>query len=370
MPLLASGPMMGEPGYANLGAAGAGDGVYNQSAMSMWTNPAAMAFEGGNQTSLGLMAYHLTVDFTGAENADAKSALPVATMAHSHSINEQLKWGIVLNTLGGATLDYGTDWQGRFQLTDVMLLSYQINPSISYQLNDKWAIAAGVQFDIAYLKQQTVLLALDQDIDTSFGYNLGAVYRLSDTLNLGLSYRSGIEHDFGGSAAMLNQQGGYDVTLLSAPALVDFSAAYQITQETALLASVQWHQWSELQETPLTLNFGGVEMPSSIERHWDDVYRLSFGVDHQLNGRWAIKLGYAFETSPLEHPQFQAPDMPTTGEQQRYSIGFEKQLTNAVMSFYYQYTNADKAAVSQAHSLLQGGSFSADAHYIGMLYNF
>ncbi|EGU30522.1 outer membrane protein P1 [Vibrio ichthyoenteri ATCC 700023] len=369
-PTIASGPMMGEPGYANLGVAGAGDGVYHQSAMSMWTNPAAMSLQDGHQTSLGLMAYHLTVDYIGDENADANSALPIATFAHSYPINDDFKIGLVFNTLGGATLDYGNEWQGRFQLTEVMLLSYQINPSISYQLNDRWGIAAGLQFDFAFLEQETALLKLDRDIDTTFGFNVGTIYALSDEITLGLSYRSQIEHDFSGDAFMQTAQGEYKVTLMSAPALVDFSAAYHITETTSLLSSIQWHQWSEMKETPLMLNFSGIQQAAPVERNWEDVYRLSLGIDHQINSAWSIKMGYAFETSPLDNPQYQAPDMPTTGKQHRIAVGASKRLSQAEFSFYYQYTNAEEIDINQPNSLLQDGSLSVSAHYIGMLYDF
>ncbi|GAM60407.1 long-chain fatty acid transport protein [Vibrio ishigakensis] len=64
----ASGIFLQEAVTANAGVAGAGDGVYTESAAAMWTNPATMSYMGESLTTINVMGFDLKMKYT--DNGD------------------------------------------------------------------------------------------------------------------------------------------------------------------------------------------------------------------------------------------------------------------------------------------------------------
>ncbi len=371
----ASGLFLQEASYANLGTAGAGDGVYTESAASIWTNPAIMSHMENETTTISGTLLNLDIDYydeAGTHETNSNSTLPLASFFHVIDFENDLKMGLAFSSVGGATLDYGDQWSGAPQLTDVALLTYQFNPSLSYKIDDKWSVGGGAQINYAFLQGNTQGLELDTATDWAFGYNLGVVYQATEKLRLGLSYRSELISEFESDLYAGDTKGSYS-TELPAAAISDFSASYQLTDKLALLTSIQQHHWSSMEKTVINLSTDSGTIPYPIERDWEDVWRLSGGVEYQLNSGWSLKAGYAYETSPLDDASKQSADLPV-GEQHRYSIGVGKQFEDSRLDVYYQYSDFGEMDIEQDRFRLDelnlGGHFTGTVHFIGASYTY
>ncbi len=374
----ASGILLPEATYANLGAAGAGDGVYTESAAAIWTNPAVMSHMDSEKTTISGTVLNLDIqyqDANGGVDGHSNSTLPIGGFFHVEELQENLKLGLAFGSQGGATLDYGSEWQGSAQLTDVTLLTYQFNPSLSYAINEQLSVAVGAQLDYAFLEGNTSNISLDSSSDWAMGYNLGAVYQASDSLRLGLSYRSELNHEFDSGMAVDTTSGaaiGNYSTALTSPAIADFSAAYQLSPNLTLLTSLQWHDWSSMSATNIDLHFDKSTIPYSIERDWQDVWHIGVGLQYELQQGWAMKVGYSYETSPLDDPSKQSPDLPV-GEQHRFSVGFSKTWQQSKLDLYYEYADFGEMKVAQEkriEAIELHGQFIGKVHFIGVAYTF
>ena len=370
----ASGTFLQEATYANLGTAGAGDGVYTDTATSIWTNPAIMSHMKTEQTTVTGTLLNLDISYTDTGSkpgASSNSTLPTAGFFHVIDLENDFKVGLAFGSPGGASLDYGQEWAGNRQLTDVALLTYQFNPSVSYSVNDKWSIAAGAQIDYAVLEGNTSALNLGKASDWAFGFNLGTVYQATDKLRLGASYRSEINHKFEADLGTPLNQGSYRTSLPSA-AITDLSAAYQVSERLTLMSSIQHHNWSTMTSTDIDIHLPNYNDIYSIQRDWQDVWRISVGSEYALSSTWSLKVGYAYETSPLDDPSKLSPDLPV-GEQHRYSIGFGKKLDDGRIDFYYQYADfgdMDIAQTPQGSPIGLNGTFTGNVHFIGASYTY
>ena len=137
----ASGLFLQEAVVANSGTTGAGDGVYTRSAAAMWTNPATMSHMGESKTTINTMAFDLEMKYQdnldSSDSSKAHSVMPSFGAFHAHQVTDRLHLGIALGAVGGSSLDYGSDWAGAGLLEDITLTAMQINPSLSYKLNDQ-----------------------------------------------------------------------------------------------------------------------------------------------------------------------------------------------------------------------------------------
>ncbi|KAB0300894.1 outer membrane beta-barrel protein [Vibrio fortis] len=360
----ASGIFLQEAVTANAGTAGAGDGVYTRSAAAMWTNPATMSYMGESKTTINTMVFDLEMEYTDNNNPSGDgrghSVFPSAGAFHAHQITDKLHLGIALGAAGGSSLDYGSNWPGSALLEDITLTAMQINPALSYQVNDQLAIGAGVQLGWAAFQQTTSMLTAKQDTDWAYGYNLGVIYSPSEQLRLGLSYRSKLEHEFnndvkgpiGGDRSLAT-----DVAL---PEIVDISASYSVNERLDLLTSIQLHRWSAWDET--VLDFGSQIGGLPIKRDWDDVWKLAVGADYQLNSDWRLKAGFSYESSPQDDPSMQWVDVPV-GEQYRYSVGASTYWDDILIDVFYEY--ADFGSVEMERAGVDG-TFDGRIHFVGI----
>lgn len=360
----ASGIFLQEAVIANAGTTGAGDGVYTRSAAAMWANPATMSYMGESKTTINAMVFDLEMDYqdnnSPAGDGRGHSVLPSAGAFHAHQITDKLHLGIALGAAGGSSLDYGSNWAGANLLEDITLTAMQINPALSYQVNEQVSIGAGVQLGWAAFQQTTSMLTAKQDTDWAYGYNLGVMYTPSEQLRLGLSYRSKLEHEFnndvkgpiGGDRSLAT-----DVAL---PEIVDVSASYAINERLDLLTSVQLHRWSAWDET--VLDFGSQIGGLPIKRDWDDVWKLAVGADYQLNSDWRLKAGFSYESSPQDDPSMQWADVPV-GEQYRYSVGASTYWDDILIDVFYEY--ADFGSVEMDRVGVDG-TFDGRIHFVGI----
>ncbi|MFS1947643.1 OmpP1/FadL family transporter [Vibrio lentus] len=366
----ASGLFLQEAVVANAGTTGAGDGVYTRSAAAMWTNPATMSHMGESKTTINTMAFDLEMQYQDNQDSsgDGKghSVLPSFGAFHAHQVTDKLHLGIALGAVGGSSLDYGSEWAGAALLEDITLTAMQVNPSLSYKLNDQWSVGAGVQFSWAAFQQTTSAFTAKQDTDWAYGYNLGVMYTPTDKIKLGASYRSKLEHEFNnelkGSLPGSNRSLSTDIAL---PEIVDVSASYALNQQLDLLTSIQFHRWSAWDETVLDFgaSVGGNPVGGiPIKRDWDDVWKFALGADYQLNSDWRLKAGFSYETSPQDDPSMQWVDLPV-GEQYRYSVGASTYWDDILIDVFYEY--ADLGSV-EMDRLMVDGSFDGRIHFVGV----
>ncbi|MFA0307626.1 OmpP1/FadL family transporter [Vibrio splendidus] len=368
----ASGLFLQEAVVANAGTTGAGDGVYTRSAAAMWTNPATMSHMGESKTTINTMAFDLEMQYQdnldSSDNGKAHSIMPSFGAFHAHQVTDKLHLGIALGAVGGSSLDYGSEWAGAALLEDITLTAMQVNPSLSYKLNDQWSVGAGVQFSWAAFQQTTSMLTAKQDTDWAYGYNLGVMYTPTDKLKLGASYRSKLEHEFNNDVKGLGNVANSLSTDIALPEIIDVSASYALNSQLDLLASIQFHRWSAWDET--VLDFGATDLGGiPIERDWDDVWKFAVGADYQLNSDWRLKAGFSYETSPQDDPSMQWVDLPV-GEQYRYSVGASTYWDDILIDVFYEY--ADLGSVDMNRNLantpitLVNGSFDGRIHFVGV----
>ncbi|WP_135383762.1 OmpP1/FadL family transporter [Vibrio tasmaniensis] len=374
----ASGLFLQEAVVANAGTTGAGDGVYTRSAAAMWTNPATMSHMGESKTTINTMAFDLEMKYQdnqdSSDDGKGHSVLPSFGAFHAHQVTDKLHLGIALGAVGGSSLDYGSDWAGAALLEDITLTAMQVNPSLSYKLNDQWSVGAGVQFSWAAFQQTTSMLTAKQDTDWAYGYNLGVMYTPTDKLKLGASYRSKLEHEFNNDVNGVINQGVLNSlsTDIALPEIIDVSASYALNSQLNLLASIQFHRWSAWDETVLDFgaSVGGDPVGGiPIKRDWDDVWKFAVGADYQLNSDWRLKAGFSYETSPQDDPSMQWVDLPV-GEQYRYSVGASTYWDDILIDVFYEY--ADLGSVDMNRNLantpitLVNGSFDGRIHFVGV----
>jgi long-chain fatty acid transport protein len=315
---LASGFQIGLSGQKNVGMGGTGTGLYLDQAAQFY-NPGAFAFVAYNSVQGGLNMAIPRISFRAAggpqETLQNKNVFPFNGYA-GYSITDKFKVGIGAYTPFGSELHYGQGWTGRYTLTDIKLVSVFTQLTAAYAISPKLGIGAGLvylaygdvdlQRDVPLQSQNgtTAHAQLTGKADHKFGYNVGIMYKPSDKLSFGASYRSAIDaHVSGGSITTSNIPGAaassftatsFDVTL-PLPDVYSFGVGVRPNDKLTLAFDANLVRWSRYKSLDFAYSGGvlggaGVTSSSSIRRYQDAV-ALRVGGQYKLTSGLTVRAG-------------------------------------------------------------------------------
>lgn len=287
---------------------------------------------------------------------DAAVDSPAGSGAYVQDLGSD-KWsgGVYFTGLAGAGLEYDDDWVGRHQATDVELLVAAVAPTIAYQLTDQLSVGASVQYWYANLDLKLKVPRLDPNLaeptasingdDTGFGYTLGAMYELTDRTRFGISYQSEIQPNFNGDLKIKGAEAGEvavsSSTKLNMAEFVRFGMHHAMDDKWSVELSLGWDNWSQLGNVLLATENRGASIPTK----WKDTYHYAWGVQYQLDKRWAFTTGISYDTNPVS-AHYRNAQLPVD-RQIYYAVGTRYQMSDTfTMGGYINYADLGSAKIS------------------------
>ena len=337
VPAHAAGFAIFEQGARGMGFAGAFTAQANDPS-AIFHNPAGIAFLKGKQFYLGATLIHPTSTFTGdnpfpgsavTEKSDVNFLVPPAAY-YTQAFTERLVLGVGLHTPFGLTTAWANPdtYSGRFISQRAELRGFSINPTLGYKLADRFAIGAGLDIRLSSVTlqrrvpvinpfTQTVTDAASVDLgsntDVAFGFNVGALAKISDELSAGVQYRHHVNATYDGSAtftpvpsgnaqldtrlAAVLPQGNLPVTTaIDFPAFASGGVAYS-TGDWTFEADLDWYQWSTFSRLSIAFT-GRADLSEDIVENYKDTWQYRIGLERRLNDHFAVRGGYFFDQSP------------------------------------------------------------------------
>jgi len=414
-----------EQGNRGLGHAYAGASAFGDDASTIYFNPAAMSRLDRDELLFGVAVIDLQGDFTkesatdatgqplsGGEGGDVgDGAAPIPHFYYHKVINDDWNFGLGVGAPFGLATSYDDDSIFRYQarLSDVAIIN--INPSLSYRIDDQWSLGFGL--NIQYMEVEltnavdfgavcfdqvdpTTCSALGlrpQEADghaqikgdgVGYGFNVGALWEGHQT-RVGIHYRSQVKHDLTGDARFegrpaifmdpTQEHNPFDDSRVEAgfdaPDSFSVSVAHELDDRWTLLGDVTWMGWSSFDE--LRVEYDNPQQPDTVEeQNYQDDMRYSVGFDYQHNDRWTLRAGIAYDESPVED-QYRTPRLPDE-DRTWFSFGATlKQSPNSEWDFAYTHLMMDDD-IPLDHTGNQGdrivGSYDVSANIVGVSYRY
>ncbi len=324
----AGGIMLYEIGTDNVGLANAGAAARAQGPSTIAYNPAGMSYLPGTQITGGLQVLYGDVSFdrdsgtngTGSGSGNALDPIPGGSFFVTHELDDH--WSVGFGTYGdfGVAVNYDNDWSGRYFAQNASIVGLSMVPSVSYRFNEQWSVGLGVKAMYGELKAQT---AIDRspfgftdrtdgqykyrDGTWGYGANVGVIYAPQPGTRIGLNYTSQVDLDFEdrldvkGDGRLLERVNNTNTQLdVKVPQTVTLSLFQQMDPKLALLASVNWQDWSEFGEIGVqvdTTAFGA--QSTTVDAHFKDTWHLSLGAQYQATEQWLWNVGVAYDSSAV-----------------------------------------------------------------------
>lgn len=368
---------------SGMGNAFAGAAATGEDASTVWFNPAAMS-ELDSATHVSAAAHviapkakftndssRVNTALTGGNVATAQAALTgsndttdkVAAVPNAYvvkQLNNKTKIGLGVNAPFGLETNYKDDWYGRYHALQSDMKTVNVNPSVSYKVNDKFAVGAGVSAQyidvtltsaidsaaacrsIASAANSGTLLsqclsalptlantATDSKAkikgdDWSYNYNVGMLYKPNPKTKVGVSYRSKMDHNLKGTASYnvntalqpfitatgITRFNTTDATAeANLPASLSVSATHKVNDKVEVLGDITRTQWSSFKNlTVKNANTGAII--TNVNENWQDVNRYALGVNYQKTPRLKLRGGVAFDEEPIPDAQHRTARIP------------------------------------------------------------
>lgn len=283
-------------------------------------NPAGITQLEGTQIAIGASLASpftevVTTDGSGAttttDSEDNLFAIPHFYV--THKIND--KWSIGFGEFSRFGLGFGydkDDFPGAYNVYDATIQTISLNPNIAYKITDRLSAAVGIEYvyvDVAIKKKYHPMLGGTSKLTGSgdgVALTAGLHYKL-DKWRFGVGYHSQAKIDADGetkiagaaSAPGALPNGTYDTeTSIVLPDMISFGITYYPIKELSLEVAAINTRWSTYRNFDLTLETPAGDVPVAQPKDWNDVWRLSFGAEYDINENWTVRGSYSYDEAP------------------------------------------------------------------------
>jgi long-chain fatty acid transport protein len=359
-----------ELGTPIVGTADVGQAAVANDASTSYFNPAGMSQLNSTQFMIGSQVMLPYTDFSiGSQNTisgdsgggNAASLTPGVDLYYVYNYSPKLKIGASFTAPYGGVLNYTNGWVGRYNVQNISFYALDLNPAISYSVNQWLALGLGATLEYANLNQTVAIPIPGTTIDgqadikvSNFapGYNLGVMLTPSQTTKLGLAYRSQIVHNLSGNTTFTRLAANPTTkTRMTMPQNIIISLDQALSDKFNLLGELGWANWASMHAT--TVNIAGYSATTTL--NWNDTYRLGLGAQYKATSAMTLQAGVSYDSSPTKS-SLRTPDLPMD-RQIRVGAGVMYSVMQAIkLGFSYEYLNLGSAPINNTSAVgtLQG----------------
>lgn len=363
--VLAGGFQLSDHSITSLGRSHSGYGVVGDDASAVYFNPAGMALLKEQQLQGGLAFIKPKSEFTNTAstgdntgiNNDGGQNTITPNFYYVKPLNKQWHFGLGITAPFATHTNYADDFIGRYSGLETKITTVNINPSLSYKVNNRIALGMG----ISYQRLDATLsgavnpaatdskLAIEGD-SAAWGYNFGAMFSFADDSRIGLSYRSKMAHHIKGSATFTDlssaTNGRFAATAdFTAPESAYLAYTKPLSDHWRLSLGYRWTRWSRFEQLDVLFPDGVASQNSLLVTQWNDSETMSIGLDYTINSQWTMRTGLALDETPI--PDATRTVRTVDADRQWYSMGASYQYNKQLQfDIAYRYIHFDNAPVN------------------------
>jgi long-chain fatty acid transport protein len=218
-------------------------------------------------------------------------------------LNDRVVLGVGINAPYGLVTEYDDD--SILHQTGVAgkseVFSVNVNPAVSVEVTDWLALAVGAQvqyFDARLTRQALGPLGVStlKGDDVGFGLTAGIRLMPAPGTEVGLGYRSFIDHELEGTLETGNA-GDFDVRYdgVNLPDIVTLGIRQRISDRFRVMAGAEWSNWSRFD----TVEVEGGPGPIELTFDYEDSWFFSVGGEFDLTQQAAVRAGVGYELGPI-----------------------------------------------------------------------
>jgi long-chain fatty acid transport protein len=342
---------------------------------AIYYNPAGLTQLPGLQIQSDAYAISARYDYESPLGAGVKAKRDLAVVPQFYASftpdNSALSYGLGVYSPFGQSSEWPDDSGFRSIATRNELVFITLAPTVAWKISDNLSVGAGLQINHVEVDLASGMFAPGDKFrfrgdDTSFGYNLGILWKLTGHHVFGINYQSRSTSRFEGDLTLSPFVPG------STPASVDIPFPDVITVGYSWRPAPAWNlevaidrtNW-DLVNTPVLRSAAIAptgERPIPFE--WKASYYYLLGVTRHLSDGWRVSAGYCYSENSIPDATFNpaVPDM----NRHLASIGVGREFGAFALFLTYQHGFKSTRTVSGSLPNPLTGE-SADGRYTSVM---
>jgi len=364
--VFAGGFQLNEHGARPMALGGAFTAIVNDASAVYW-NAAGMSFLEGTNFILGAALIAPSTTFRGVTPEIDKSIMVSQTFypPHffvTHQISKQFSVGLGASVPFGLGTLWESNWVGRNLAVETELQTIAVPLVVSWRIQDNLSISAGGSYHHAsvIISRATSLFPFEGEGfihlegDSAFGYNFGVLWKPSDMVSVGASFRSQVDFSFEGTAEATGPDWAEsllpsgDISAdLTTPVNIQGGVAVQVIKPLRLSADFQWVGWSSYDTLAVDFTDDAFD-DLAAPRLYEDSYIIRFGAQYDFNDKYSLLGGVYFDSNPVA-PENLSPSLPDS-DRLGFSIGLDAKITeNIGVSGSYLFIRSSELTVTNSN---------------------
>ncbi|MBS3944169.1 MAG: outer membrane protein transport protein [Melioribacter sp.] len=324
-------------------------------ASAIYFNPAGLSNFKGFNLVMGTTLIMPTVDFTGptplttTTSTVERTFTPINFYA-AYTMDNGLSFGLGVNNPYGLGSEWPETWLGKRLAQKTELRTFYITPTVAYKVNDYFSVGGGfsyiasnVQFvqviDIPVLAAglpaaPNIKVNLEADGDPAIAWNLGLLFKPTDWVSFGFSFRSEATLNFNGDLTFIGLTNathkalfpdGKGKSKLVMPWDMRFGVSLKPMKDLTVNTDfmfVGWESYKQLEADFETNTSVWKDLLSP--KRWNNTFGLKLGAEYLINNL-ALRAGYVYDGSPIP-TKYMDPSLPGANRNE-FTVGVGYQFT-------------------------------------------
>lgn len=201
----------------------------------------------------------------------------------------------VWNTFGGRVSYPKTGMPAKDVTQDLCI---EVNGALAFRVSDRFSIGAAARLGLGFFHVETTMDPFDATLSSSgvgVGATVGALFRPTDNVRIGLNWRSPLRVSTKGTGTIngTRVEVSHDQNW---PQMVQLGLGVQTTPRLKLGVQVDWAQWSQIDT--IDIMFPNSSLPTQkLPAYWNDNYSVRTGGEYAFSRKVQVRAG-AYYDSP------------------------------------------------------------------------
>lgn len=304
-----------------------------QGAASLFFNPAAMSFLNQSEVMIGLNPVYGRNNFVPEGGYTQYESRPNVLSGHAYFVwadsASKISAGVGFFAPFGSTVPWEEGWIGQYQLRELSLSAYYIQPTVSYRISDKVSVGAGIDVviggvslersvPVAGASGQPGSVLFDGNAKTAIGYNLGLFVMPSDKFSFGLNYRSRVDavvesgdvtFDVPASLAGTFPNTTFDAEL-PLPSVLSLGLGFYPSEKLTIGVDINYVGWGAYESLTFTFADPVAGANESVnERNYENSWIFHLGGEYKVNDMIDARAGIYYDQTPVPDG-YMTPETP------------------------------------------------------------
>lgn len=385
--LLAQGSQVNTQSQKAVGMSGAGSALFIDEA-SIFYSPGALVKMDHNAISVGASAVMYRSAFREINSTDVhetkfKITPPFSVFATFGPNNSWWKAGIGIYTPFGGSVDWGTDWPGKYDLNHLQLRAIYIQPTVSFKLTENFGIGGGFVYNVGFvdLTRSLPLTLPDGSTGqaelsgkgTGMGFNVGVHYHLENTVALSLSYRSKVVTKLKDGDAEFTKPPALEAAFpnttfdaeLPLPASFNFGLSFPVSSKVDIAGDATFIGYDIYKELVFDYKDNTPQLQDTRqEKKYQNAFSGKVGVNYKANEDLTLRAGAGYVFTPVIG-KYLSPETPDN-DRIMGSVGFTYDISDKwdITGAYVLQSIKERTVTNAASGL--SGSYKTYIHAPGI----